>query len=284
MEDTNLKDKIRDTFNSEVPDVLSTIKADPNFRVPPKEKGFSLRNILNRKTALSLTSLFVVAILIITVSSRTSNVVASTVTLEVNPSVEISLNDEDIVVSVTALNDDGDQVVQRDIEYKGLTLDEVLEVLVTRLNELGYVVTTSDENNIILIEVHSDDEALQLRLETQLQAKLQFELGKYSDSHWVLNTKDLNLTNAQKTQIRNSNLLSHYSAAKIALVYRIQELDTSYVLTDLADMSVRELYNLYIELETPDNLPDKDNMPPSRNQNQRHNYNPYQGDLSTQTF
>lgn len=284
MEDKNIKSKINETFSSEVPDVLSKIKADPNFRVPPKEKGFSLRNILNRRVTLSLTSLILVAILIITVSSRTNNVVASTVTLDVNPSIEIKLNDEDIVISVTALNDDGDEVVQRNIEYRGLTIDEVLEVLVKRLNELGYVVTSTDENNIILIQVDSDNEALQTRLETKLQTKLQTELGKYSDSHWVLNAEDITLTDAQKTQIRNSNLLSKYSAAKISLVYRINQLDDTYTLVDLAKLSVRDLYDLYIELESPANLPEKDDMPPSRNHNQGNNYIPYQENFSIETF
>jgi len=284
MEDKNVREKIINSFNSEVPDVLSKIKSDPNFRVPPKEKGFSLRNILNRRLTLSLTSLILVTILIITVSSRTNNVVASTITLDVNPSIEITLNDEDIVISVTALNDDGDEVVQRNIEYRGLTLDEVLEVLVDRLNELGYVVTTTDENNIILIQVDSDNEELQLRLETKLQTKLQAELGKYSNSHWVLNANDIQLTEAQKIQIRNSNLLSRYSAAKIALVYRINQLDDSYLLADLATMTVRDLYDLYFELENPDNLPERDIMPPSRGHHQGYNYNPFQGEYETQTF
>lgn len=283
MEDKNIRNKINSTFNTEVPDVLSNIKANPNFRVPPKEKGFSLRNILNRKLALSLTSLFLITILIISLSSKTNYIVASTVTLDINPSIEIALTDKDIVVSVSALNDDGNEVIQANIEYKGLTLDEVLEILVRRLNNLGYIVTTIDENNIILIDVKSDDEAIQLRLETQLQTKLQNELGKYSNSHWVLSSKDINLTDEQKSQIRNSNLLSRFTAAKIGLAYKIKDLDNTYLLTDLVTMSVRDLYDLYIELENPNNLPNKDDMPPSSNKKQRNNFGSYEGIFSTMT-
>ena len=268
MENNKLKDKISSTLNTEVPDVLSKIKQDPNFRVPPKAKGFTFRNLLKRRMALSLTSLFIVAILVITVSNRTSDVVASTITLELNPSIEIALNDDDIVISVTALNDDGNEVIQSNIEYKGLNVDEVLELLVARLYQLGYVVTTSDENNIILIQVQSDDENLQLRLEMQLKIKLQTELGKYSNSNWILNIKDLKLTNDQKVQVKESSLLSKYSMAKIALVYRIQFLDNNYTRVDLARLSIRDLYDIYFELESPDNLPERDKMPPSRRGNQ----------------
>jgi|LGOV01.1.fsa_nt_gb hypothetical protein len=276
MENKKLIDKIKSTFDNEVPDVLSKIKADPNFRIPPKQKSFSVRNILKRRITLSLTSLIIVTILIITVSSRTNNVVASTVTLDVNPSIEITLNDEDIVISILALNDDGEEVVQSNIEYKGLTLDEVLEVLVNRLSELGYIVTSTDQNNIILIQVESKDEAIQLRLEEKLQSKLQYELGKYSNSHWVLNAKNIELTDAQKIQVKNSNLLSKYSAAKISLVYRINQLDENYTLIELARMTVRDLYDLFIELETSDNLPEKDRMPPSRKHHPGNGYIPNQ--------
>ena len=273
MDDKRIKEDLKNTFNTEVPDVLSKIKASPDFRVPQKEKGFSLRNIFNRRLTVMLSSVFVIAILLVTVIGRSNYIVASTVTLELNPSIEISLNKNDYVVKVTALNDDGLEVIERDIKYRGLTIDVALEIIVERLNELGYVVDTSDENNIILITVNSDNSEIVSRLQTKFESRLDVELEKYNNSHWVFDSEDFQLTPAQLRVVRNHDLLSKYSAAKIALAFRINELEPDYTLDQLATMSIRDLYDLYITLEDSENLPNRNEMPPSRQNYNRESYN-----------
>ncbi|AIO18956.1 hypothetical protein KQ51_01077 [Candidatus Izimaplasma bacterium HR1] len=278
MDDKRIEKKLKDTFNTEVPDVLTKIKASPEFRVPLKEKGFSLRNILNKRLIVSLSSLFVVVILLFAVIGRSNYIVASTVTLELNPSIEIYLNKNDYVIKVVALNDDGEEVIEKDIKYRGLSIDDALVIIVERLNELGYVVDTTDENNIILVSVNSDNEAIKARLQNKFATQLQMELSKYNNSHWVFNSDDFQLTDEQLRFVKNNDLLSKYSFAKIALAYRINSLEPDYTLATLSRMSIRNLYDLYIALENPDNLPQKNQMPPSRNNNQNESYSG--GDLN----
>lgn len=269
MEDKNIKSKLKDTFNSEVPDVLSSIKASPDFRIPTKEEGFSLRNILNRRLVFTFTSIIVIALIFSVGFARNNLVIASTVTMELNPTIEISLNRQDYVVKVTAINDDGDEVIERDVTYRGLTIDEALEILVERLNELGYVVDTDDVNNIILIEVDGKSEAIKERIQTAFETKLQYELEKYNKSHWVFDQDDFELTDEQLRLIKNHELLEKMSATKLALVFRINTLEPSYSLATLARTSLRDLYDLYITLEEDDNLPNRSNMPdPKNNQGQ----------------
>lgn len=268
MENNKTKRDLQDAFKNEVPDVLSKIKASPDFRVPTKETGFSLKRILNRRLTMTLTSVFVIVLLLTVVIGRSNYIVASTVTIDVNPSIEITLNKKDYVIGVTALNDDGEEVIQKDIKYRGLSIDEAIEIIIERLNELGYVVDTTDENNVLLITVDSSNTETKTRLQEQFNSRLQIELEKYNDSHWVFNSEDFNLTNEQIKQIKNNDLLKTYSFTKIALAYRINELSDNHSLVELSRLTVRQLYNLYIRLEDPNNLPQRDKMPPARNQNQ----------------
>ncbi len=264
MNDQKFKEHVQETFNSEVPDVLGKIKASPEFRVPEKEKGFSLRTVFNKRFTLSFTSAFIVLLIAVIMLNRDNTVVASTITLDVNPSIEITLDEDDFVIDVVAINDDGDDVVQKNINYKGLTLDKAIEILVERLNELGYIVTSTDANNIVLVEVSSDDEDIKTRLETAFQTKLQTELNKYSQSSWVMKTSEIKLSEQQIAQIRQSQYVNQMTRAKLMLIYRIRELDDTYLIRDLVEMNISELYDIFIQIEDHSNLPDYDKMPPPR--------------------
>ena len=84
------------------------------------------------------------------------NDIVSILTIDVNPSIEINLNKDNIVVSVVALNDDA-KVVVNNSNYEKENLENVLSMLVDSLKQNNYL---SDENNLILINVDSKDEKL----------------------------------------------------------------------------------------------------------------------------
>ena len=262
MNDDNIKRRVKDAFEQDVPDVLSQIKASPEFRVPPKESVFSWNRLFTRKAVLSLTSVIVITLIIFTAFIRNNDpVVASTITLEVNPSIQITLDEDDKVITVTALSDDGEAVVSRDITYLGMSLDEVLEVLIARLEARGYLVTTTDDSNIILIDVTATNETIRNRVETALRNKLNTEMGRLPAPHWVLNARDIPLTEEQRQAAMEDHRVAMYTRAKMMLIYRIHALDDSYTVEDLIPLTIRELYRIFIELEDPDNLPEYDEMP-----------------------
>ena len=257
-----MKDFVKDTLEQDVPDVLSKIKASPQFNVPEKTTGFSLLSMSRRKMALSALSVFVLLLVFVGVYNRLATpVVATTVTLDLNPSIEITLDEDDKVIDVTALNNDGEEIVQRNIRYWRKSLDEVIDILVDRLENRGYIVDTSSENNIILIEVSADDTTRRDRIELAVKNKLEARIGDKMAPYWVLNARELKLTKEQKDMIKNDPNLARYSKAKLALVYRIITLDDSYTMPDLLPLKIRELYTIFINLESPDNLPDYDQMP-----------------------
>lgn len=265
MNDDHIKRHVKDTFEQDVPDVLSQIKASPEFRVPPKESVVSWNRLFSRKMAVSLMSVFVISLIIFTAFIRNNDpVVASTITLEVNPSFQITLDEDDMVINVTALSDDGDAIVSRDIKYRGLSLEEVLEILITRLEARGYIVSTTTDSNIILIDVTASSESVRSRVETALRNKLEMEMGRLPAPHWVLNARDIPLTEDQRQAAMEDHRAAMYTRAKMMLIYRIHALDESYTVEDLIPLTIRELYGIFIELEDPANLPDYDQMPGHR--------------------
>jgi hypothetical protein len=78
-------------------------------------------------------------------------------TVDINPSVEFMVDDEDRVVSVTALNDDGSILIVGE-SFIGKTPEEAVELMVSIAAETGYLVEGNIEasENTVKISVSGD--------------------------------------------------------------------------------------------------------------------------------
>jgi|GEM_PF-1428351 len=282
MNDNKYKEKLRQELKNEVPDVLSKIKASPDFYVPPKERhGISLSNLFSKKLALSILSVFVVGLFIVTYIIRnTEPVIASTVTLDINPSIIINLDDDNHVISVSALDDDGIEFLSRNFNYKGLDIDEFVELLVTKLNDSGYIIDSLDDNNIVLIEVSNDDEEKRTTIENLFKLHLENEMQRFNAPYFVMKAREILITPMQQQEILQDPLVQKISPSKLTLIYRIYTLDSEYSIEELSHKSIRELYSIFISLEDPSNLPRYHEMPGNR---PRYNYTPYHSIISVLT-
>lgn len=79
----------------------------------------------------------------------------SYVSLDVNPSIEYSVNAFDRVVSVTAVNDDG-EAITKDLDLKNEKITKAIQKTVDKLIEEGYI--TDDDNAGIIIAISNSDE------------------------------------------------------------------------------------------------------------------------------
>jgi len=78
----------------------------------------------------------------------------SYVSLDVNPSIEYEVNRFDRVIDVTAVNDDGAEIINNlDLENK--KIDEAIEDTITEINEQGYF--GEDETGGVVISTSNDD-------------------------------------------------------------------------------------------------------------------------------
>lgn len=89
-------------------------------------------------------------------NKKISNDIVTTITMDINPSIEINLDKDNKVISVKALNSDSKKIISNK-NFKGKNLENTINTLVDSLKENGYL---NDEKNMILINVESKDEVL----------------------------------------------------------------------------------------------------------------------------
>ena len=96
------------------------------------------------------------------------NTVASTISLDVNPSIEIRVNKYEKVLEILALNDDA-EVVLGDMDFKGSSLDVTINALIGSMLQNGYL---DELANSILISVDNQDPALSAALQEKLSQEV----------------------------------------------------------------------------------------------------------------
>ncbi|MBQ8432405.1 MAG: hypothetical protein IJX28_05930 [Clostridia bacterium] len=99
------------------------------------------------------------------------------VTVDINPGIELMVDDENKVISVTALNDDAGVLLAGE-ELLGKTPEEVTERILSLATDLGYLSKGEDatEENTVQISVSGDSkyaEALTDALEERITASLE---------------------------------------------------------------------------------------------------------------
>lgn len=266
MKKESFEKDLKELFESDIPDPLSRIKQDPRFRIPEKNTGFSLSNLLNRKVFISVLSVFILALVVVTSLSRVSEpIVAATVTIDINPSIVVTLDENDFVINASALNDDAETVLSKDVTYQGLTIEAFIDILIEQLETTDYIVTTEGDYNIILINVDSDDETKLTKIQDRFKNQIDKKMNSINADHWVLDSDDIELTEEEEVQFKNQFKLSTQSQARLVLIYRLSLIQDEYTSDELLDMSLVNLYKLYIENESPDNLPDYNSMPGRNN-------------------
>ena len=108
-----------------------------------------------------------------------NNKIVSTITLDINPSVQINLTKNKKVKNVMGLNDDAKEIVTK--EYNNKSLDEAFELLITKLIDKGY---TKDKNIDVIVYAEGDISS------EDVASKVEFNFGK-EDIHTeviVINT------------------------------------------------------------------------------------------------
>ena len=163
--------------------------------------------------------------------------VNTTVILDVNPSVEITVNKNETVLAVTPLNPDGEVIVS-DLDFKGSHVDVAVYALIGSMLDKGYITEVS---NSILLSVNSRDEqtgaSLRARLSDEINARLQNESFQGAILSQTV-TEDQELKKLADTY--------GISVGKAKLIRQITLQNTTYVFEELVQLNINEL-NLLTE-------------------------------------
>ena len=187
------------------------------------------------KTIIILTSLTLFGIIIWLLFIN--NKVVSTITLNINPSIEINLDKQEKVINVKALNEDAKSIVSK--EYNNKTLDETFELLITNLIDKDYV----NDNNVNIILYTEGNIEIE-----NVTRKIEFIFGK-EEVHTELTIID-KITKEDKSLAKKY----HITPAKAAYINSIAKDIEKVNIEALVDKSVREL----VETKETGNYCDKD--------------------------
>ena len=171
--------------------------------------------------------------------------VASVVSLDVNPSIELKINRGEKVLSCTALNEDAQQVLSEmggGSDLKGAKLDVAVNAIVGALVRHGYF---SDISSAILISVEDKDQNRAMRLQEELTGVVGGLLQNQPSAVDVLSQ-----TLDAGTELDRQAQANSISTGKAALVNQAIALNSGLEFEKLALLSVEELKDL-IETGAP---------------------------------
>lgn len=240
MHEEKLNEAIRTAVDHAVPDVLPSVLADCRNQkgnvIVMKEYRRTSRNRIRMlaATAACLALLLGGGALW---GYQVNYSVDSTISLDVNPSIEITLNQKEKVLAVTPLNAEG-QTVVGNMDFRGSSLDLTVNALIGSMVRNGYL---NELSNSILVSVDSDDAAHGAQLQEKLSREVSTLLEAQSLSGSVLSQS---LTAEPDLQ----SMADTYgiTSGKAKLITALAEQNPLYTTEELAALSINEL-NLLME-------------------------------------
>ena len=168
-----------------------------------------------------------------------ANAVASVVSLDVNPSIELKVSRNEKVLVCTPLNEDAKAILADmgdGADLKGAKLDVAVNAIVGSLVRNGYLNSIS---SAIMISVEDNDTARAEKLQRELTSTVDGVLQTSEAKASVL-TQTLTQDAGLAQQARENSI----STGKAALVNRVLALNPALKFDALAKLSVEELKDL----------------------------------------
>ena len=163
--------KIKQAYANAVPDICGVILSECEQKegkviVMTEEK--KRRGYIKYFMAAASLVLVLGAGALLTNVYRLNYAVSSTVSLDVNPSIQITVNEKERVLEVKALNKDGGIVIG-DMDFEGSDIDVTMNALIGSMLRKGYL---NELANSILISVDNNDPAKGEQLQEKLTEKV----------------------------------------------------------------------------------------------------------------
>lgn len=168
-----------------------------------------------------------------------ANAVASVVSLDVNPSIELKVNRSEKVLACTPLNEDAKAILadmSNGADLKGAKLDVAVNAIVGSLVRNGYLDSIS---SAIMISVEDKDTARAEKLQRELTSTVDGVL-QTSEAKAAVLTQTLTQDAGREQQARENSI----STGKAALVNHVLALNSTLKFDELAKLSVEELKDL----------------------------------------
>lgn len=185
MTEKELENRLKRALENTTPYVLDRAKSScRNLSVAPRKALNAKRTW--RYIAAAAAAMFLLAIGTVIgtfINKAPDNKVFATVSIDVNPSLEIKINKEEKVLSVIPLNDDAKKVIG-DMDFKGATMELTVNALIGSMYRLGYL---NEEHRTVLVSLDNKDAAKAAYLLDQLTVQIS-SLTEANNGRVIANT------------------------------------------------------------------------------------------------
>lgn len=155
------------------------------------------------------------------------------VLLDINPSIEISIDENDNVKDVAGLNDDGSKVLEG-VKIKGESTDEALKSVISEVVDLGYI---SEEANSVLVSIEGVDENKSEKIREEITNSISQSLTEKSLDGAII----VQVIPSDNEELASDSETYGISAGKAQLINQIIAQNKFNTFEELSKMSIHEL-------------------------------------------
>ena len=239
MTNEKMKQRLAAALEKTAPDDVSGVLSRCEAR-----KGTVINMETKKTTKRRWTSLIAACLAVMLLGGgglfyQQANAVASVVSLDVNPSIELKVNRSEKVLVCTPFNEDAEAILadmSNGADLKGAKLDVAVNAIVGSLVRNGYLDSIS---SAIMISVEDKDAARAEKLQRELTSAVD-DVLQTSEAKASVLTQTLTQDAAREQQARENNI----STGKAALVNLVLAINPSLKFDALAKLSVEELKDL----------------------------------------
>ena len=149
--------------------------------------------------------------------------------MDVNPSVELTVNRFDRVIDTQAFNEEGEAVLL-DLSLRHKMYSEAAELIMDKITDLGYW----QEDALVSVTVQTDDPGR----ESAMLAAIEVGVNSHIDAHNTSGQVDVFSVDSETLGYAHDEGMS---AAKYLAILELQELDPAVTMDECRDHSVGEI-------------------------------------------
>ena len=238
MNNTEMEQRLAEALKKTAPNDVDGVLSRCEERTGTEKK--MTKTTTNRRW-ISLAAACLAVVLLVSggLVFRQENAVASVVSLDVNPSIELNVNKREKVLSCRALNEDARKLLEDmngGADLEGVKLEVAVNAIVGSLVRSGYL---SSISSAIMISVEDRDAARAEKLQRELMNAVDGILQTSQSQASVLTQ-----TVAQDAALEQQARENRISTGKAALIKRIIAMNDRLSFEALATLSVGELKDL----------------------------------------
>ena len=178
--------------------------------------------------------------------SRTQDY-TSLVTLDINPSIQLQLDEKDKVIDAIAVNDDAKKVLQ-DMELEQADANVAMNAVLGSLVKNGYL---NANQNTVLLSVENDDDQARVALEDELSQYIYTTLKSYS-IEGAIYSQDIDIDDDVES-LMNKYSISYGKANLIEdIIDENDDAKKTYKVEDLVKLNAQDLILIYQSLDKDD--------------------------------